>query len=142
MTRAIQTFQVAIKALLVHDDRLLLVQESDEPNWWELPGGRIDQGEEAAAPADVLRRELREELGPRFSCEIGEPLVCWVRPPVARRPMPVFLVGLACIAPRGEIELSPEHRDLHWVARDEWQRMELAPGYEVALRRVFDVPRR
>ena len=137
MTRAIQTFEVGVKAFVWHEQRLLLLQERDQQARWELPGGRIDVGEDGVPIADVLRRELREELGAQFSCDIGAVSACWVRRPDAHRRLPVFLVGLCCTAPRGELVLSDEHRDSRWVTRDGWQQLDLAPGYREALARFF-----
>lgn len=41
------------------DSRVLLVQESDDPNW-KLPGGKMHKGETVLAAA---MREITEELG-------------------------------------------------------------------------------
>lgn len=87
MPRAIQHFEVSIKGLLLREGRMLLVRERVADQFWELPGGRIDVGEELLPAAEVLRRELREELGPDLQVEIGEPLLTWVRPIIPpRRP--------------------------------------------------------
>jgi 8-oxo-dGTP pyrophosphatase MutT (NUDIX family) len=132
MPRAIQSFQVAIKALIVRDGRLLVLRESNGPGWWELPGGRIDVGEEDAAHIDVLRRELREELGPDFRCRIGAPLVSWTRPRDRVRGEFTFLVGLACEYEGGAIELSDEHSEARWIDGGQWDELEFAPGYQPA----------
>ena len=63
--RAVQTFEVSLKAFIVRDGRALLVREADT-GFWELPGGRIDIGEEQLAHEAILARELAEELGPGF----------------------------------------------------------------------------
>ena len=60
--RAIQQFEVSLKAAIVHERRLLLLKEADT-GYWELPGGRIDVGEERLAHDAILAREIREELG-------------------------------------------------------------------------------
>ena len=52
-----------VAAVIVVDGKLLLGQRV-EPAWaagkWELPGGKVRDGE---PPADAIRRELQEELG-------------------------------------------------------------------------------
>lgn len=133
MRKPIQLFHVAVKAFIVRDGRLLMLREAFGPQCWELPGGRIDVGEETQPQAQILRRELREELGPHFECEIAAPLVTWVRPIEPHRPHPAFLVGFECLAPRGEIVLSDEHLELRWTTREESLALEHAPGYSAAL---------
>ena len=53
--------KVAQKAIIVRDDQVLLVRDPREGREiWELPGGRLNIGEETRAG---LRREIFEELG-------------------------------------------------------------------------------
>lgn len=133
MRKPIQLFHVAVKAFIVRDGRLLMVREAFGPRLWELPGGRIDVGEESAPHEQVLARELREELGPHFECDIAQPFVTWARPIETHRPHPAFLVGFECLRPRGEVVLSDEHLELRWTTREESLALECAPGYADAL---------
>lgn len=50
--------KVALKALLIKDGKVLITK--DEMPQWELPGGRLHEGEDIEA---ALKRELMEELG-------------------------------------------------------------------------------
>jgi 8-oxo-dGTP diphosphatase len=52
-------YRLSVKAIVVDDKKLLMVQERDD-EWWGLPGGGIDYGENND---QALRRELHEELG-------------------------------------------------------------------------------
>ena len=64
--------RVAAYALVVRDDRLLLVRNSGRgphPGGWTLPGGGIDHGE---SPRAALVREVAEETG--LTCEVGDVL--------------------------------------------------------------------
>ncbi len=54
----------SVCAIIVVDDEVLLVQQSDGPMLWDLPGGFLNWGED---PIVGLRREIDEELG----AEIG-----------------------------------------------------------------------
>src|SRR3954464_3220202 len=116
--RELQRFQVAVKAFLLWDDRLLMVREAEGEKLWELPGGRIEVGEEALPLPAILHRELTEELGPAFDYEVGEPMAAWIRPPEPPcRMVPVFLTGFLCRPIGGEISLSEEHVDFRWVTQ-------------------------
>ena len=136
--RELQHFQVAVKAFLLWDDRLLLVREAAGEQLWELPGGRIEVGEEALPLEAILHRELTEELGPEFDYEVGPLVAAWIRPPdPPRRVSPVFLLGYRCRPLGGEIRLSDEHIDLRWVTQAESARLATAPGYGPPLERFW-----
>ena len=49
---------VSIKALIVKYNKFLIVKDLND-NKWELPGGKVDFGED---PNDTLIREINEEL--------------------------------------------------------------------------------
>lgn len=52
-------YRVAVRALVIQNDKVLLVKEKSVP-WWSFPGGGVDHGE---AVESSLARELEEELG-------------------------------------------------------------------------------
>lgn len=61
-------------AALYDDDGRVLLSEHIKPDWrgyWELPGGRIEEGER---PEAALVRELREELQVETSVSCLSPL--------------------------------------------------------------------
>jgi len=52
-------YRVAVRLLIIQDDKVLLVKENDV-GWWSLPGGGVDHGETVGT---TLTREAEEELG-------------------------------------------------------------------------------
>jgi len=57
-------FYFAQKAFIIKGDKILLIKKSaddpHQPNKWEVPGGRMDFGEEVDAH---IKREVLEEVG-------------------------------------------------------------------------------
>ncbi len=53
---------LGVGALILHRDRILLVERAREPlkDYWSLPGGVVETGERLE---EALRREVREETG-------------------------------------------------------------------------------
>jgi 8-oxo-dGTP pyrophosphatase MutT (NUDIX family) len=131
--RAVQRFEVSLKAFIVREGRVLFVREADT-GWWELPGGRIDVGEEWEAHASILARELNEELGAAMRVSFGPEVVTWTR----QRPTDgayLFLVARLGSFAGGEPVLSDEHSELAWLDRGASARLEFPPasGYREAI---------
>ena len=53
-----QLFQIGIKAIIRNDENQILLLKNKD--YWDIPGGRIDQGEDIET---TLLRELNEEMG-------------------------------------------------------------------------------
>ncbi len=53
-------YRVAVRALIVQDNKILAVKEVDGGDWWAIPGGGVDYGEDLQT---CFLREIEEELG-------------------------------------------------------------------------------
>ncbi len=107
-----QIFQVATKALIRNGSGQILMIHI--PEWsgnaahWDLPGGRMDQGE---SPLDTLKRELEEEIGCSFT---GQPkqlmtFLTNITIPVGKDRVPLlFIVYEASLAQDTAIQLDPD----------------------------------
>src|SRR5258708_14731211 len=104
-------FPVSIKGVILHQGKVVLLKnERDE---WELPGGKLELGEE---PESCVAREIREELG--LEVDVARLLDTWVYH--IRDGVDVLIVTYGC-APKAfdEVTRSPEHKAVGWFGLSE-----------------------
>lgn len=126
-----RALQLSGKAL-IHDGegRCLLIRRSaasnGNPGKWDLPGGKVDQGESVW---DALSREVAEECGIAVELEalVG---AAQADAPDGRRIIYLVMEGRALGA---EVVLSGEHDAFDWVARAELPEADLVPQFRAVL---------
>lgn len=111
-----------VAAVLVRDGRVLAARRAPgrrEALLWELPGGKVEAGEDDAA---ALVRELDEELGVRVRTGgvVGESEHVYDHATVR-------LVALRCWLEHGEPR-AIEHAAIRWLSASELTTVEWAPA--------------
>jgi 8-oxo-dGTP pyrophosphatase MutT (NUDIX family) len=106
-------FFVGVKGVITDGKKILLLKDASKPDFWDVPGGRID-GEEFLH--ETLLRELYEELPSIQDVRIGELITVYRVPGSIKDSLGLVLVFFEVQAsfPNG-IELSAEHTQYEWV---------------------------
>ncbi|HSE76460.1 MAG TPA: NUDIX hydrolase [Alphaproteobacteria bacterium] len=112
---------MSIKGVVIIDDRVVLLRNSREE--WELPGGKLDPGEQ---PVACCKREIAEELG--LDVRVGPIIDCWVY--TIAPAVDVLIVSYACFVAAGAaIRLSDEHREFGLFTPDQLAKLDIPEGY-------------
>jgi 8-oxo-dGTP diphosphatase len=134
-----QLFLVSQKALILQQDKLLVLQVED--GRWDLPGGLLEFGEDLKMG---LMREVEEETG--LTVEVAH--VVSVSEFKGRhftlrdkRIMDAHcvLIAFICTVAEGHLRLSDEHKAYHWAARDELRQFYFAPNSQFAIDRYLNL---
>lgn len=64
-----QTFIVVVQPLIFDDKRQILLAHRSDKDMWNLPGGKLENGE---TPWEGLKREVQEEIGISISVDTLE----------------------------------------------------------------------
>lgn len=106
---------VAVKVFLRRGKELLILR--DNFGDWDLPGGRIKPDEFKRPLAEIVKRKIKEELGPRVSYALGRPEVFMrhERLENGKTPVRIFALGFEARYAKGDIRLSPRHPEMRWV---------------------------
>ncbi|MBR9701678.1 NUDIX domain-containing protein [Candidatus Pacearchaeota archaeon] len=107
----IVNFSVAAKAFIVKGDELFIIKRAKDdvqsPGMWEIPGGRLDLGED---PILGLMREVREETG--MYIEVIYPMS--VRHFTRKDGQVITMVIFLCKPKGGDLKISEEHANFKW----------------------------
>lgn len=105
-----QDINFSTKAIVHDEEDNILILKDNGTDWWDLPGGHLDEGETAY---DSLVREIMEETGLEVT-EANEAGVYQLHLGDSDRAVSFFTVHVT-----GEIQLSEEHTDYVWINADE-----------------------
>lgn len=121
-------YRVAIRLLVVQEDKVLLVKEADD-DWWALPGGGIDHGDTVSAAA---LREVEEELGAPSSEVTSDFEVVHYNIGNVVNGVPRMNLFFKASVPEEAIQQTNDVTETRWVTRDEFMQQEMHPSYDKA----------
>ena len=107
--------KMSVKAIICQDynadgDKKFLILEDAYSDWWDLPGGHMEDGETSD---EALMREVSEETG--LECDGHEEIFTrWMKLGNEEKPVMFFFSDA-----NGEVELSEEHTDHAWITLKE-----------------------
>jgi len=111
-----KNFFVGVKAVIVKDGKVLLLKDNSRPDFWDVPGGRIDDNETLE---QALLRELNEELPSHSNPRIGKLLNAYRIPGSIKDNLGLVLLFYKVdVDFEGEITLSDEHTEYAWLPMD------------------------
>ena len=120
---------ISAKGVLIHRGRVLLLK--NERGEWELPGGRLDEGE---TPEETVVREIREETGLLVS--VVSLVDAWVYQ--VTRSERVLVLEYACrMKGNGAVTISHEHAEHTWLRPADLRGEPLPEGYRRGIRRAL-----
>ena len=110
---------VGVGAVVVHEDRVLLVRRGSEPlkGHWTLPGGMLEVGETLAAG---VAREVKEETGLEVeTIELVE-ILDRIHREGERVRYHYVIADYLCRVTGGELRAASDADAVRWVERAEW----------------------
>lgn len=110
-----------VAAIIEREGKIFTTQRGygEWKDWWEFPGGKINEGE---SPKEALRREIREELA--TDIEVGELFT------TVEYDYPKFHLTMHCYMCRvvsGKLELL-EHVAAKWLSKEELNTVKWLPA--------------
>jgi 8-oxo-dGTP pyrophosphatase MutT (NUDIX family) len=120
-----QLFPVSVKGVVIRDGRILLLRnERDE---WELPGGKLELGED---PASCVAREITEEVG--WPVTTGPILDAWQYH--IREGVDVLIVTYGCHTTSDAAPVvSNEHKEVGLFTAGEAAGLRMPEGYKKSI---------
>lgn len=110
---------------------LVLKRSSAEkycPNFWDLPGGKIENDETLL---EAAKRESKEESGLDAKLEQEHFYVYHCQD------VDLDIYGFKASIVGGKVLLSDEHTEFKWVSKEDWRNLEYTSSVEATIKEFF-----
>lgn len=119
-------YRVAIRTLIVQDDKVLLVKEASD-DWWALPGGGIDHGETVESS---LVREVEEELGVPTKAVVSDFEIVHYNIGNVVNGVPRMNLYFKASVPKELLKKTDHVAEWKWCTKDEFLNLDLHLSYD------------
>ena len=119
-----------VAAVIRKDDKIFATQRGygEWKDWWEFPGGKMEQGE---TPEEALRREIREELSTDISVD---EFLCTVEYDYPKFHLVMYCY--MCSLLTESLHLN-EHEAAKWLGREELTSVKWLPADVEVIERLL-----
>src|SRR6266542_2048173 len=118
-------YRVAIRVLIIQNEKVLLVKEAED-EWWALPGGGVDHGETVESS---LVREVEEELGvPANKVSSNFEIVHYNIGNVVNA-VPRMNLFFKASVPEELLKKTDHVLEWKWFTKDEFTELDMHPSY-------------
>ncbi len=121
-------YRVAVRALVLHDDKILAVKEVDSQQW-SIPGGGVDYGEDLKAG---LLREIEEELGISAESVSSDFQIIHYDIGNIVNGVPRMNIFFTVSVPEDRIKTTSHVEEWGWFTRDEFMELDTNPSHDKA----------
>lgn len=124
------SYGLTVRGIIKNDDGEILIvkrhpKSRTDPEMWELPGGKVENGEHFA---DALVREIKEETD--LDCEVGDFAEAVQNDYTHKRTVQIMMY-LENV--KGDVRISDEHTDWMWANLDEIRTLEISTSLKKVL---------
>jgi ADP-ribose pyrophosphatase YjhB (NUDIX family) len=119
-------YRVAARVLVVQNNKILLVRETDG-GWWALPGGGVDHGESIES---ALTREIEEELGVQTNEVSSDFQIVYYSIGNVVGGVPRMNLFFKATIPEGRLQQTDHVSEWKWFTKDEFAEADLHISYD------------
>lgn len=123
---------IPVKALIENDGKILMMLGADDDHW-QLPGGRVNEGEELRS---ALKREIKEELG--LDIEPINIFDAFLFKSASGKNHVVIIYKCKVLNRLENIKFTDgETKEIHWISDDDIGNLKMRDGYKNVLNKFF-----